>query len=210
VSPHEATEDPDAPRFWERRYEAGNTGWDIGQPAPPFVDLMAAAGAPSPGTMIVPGCGRGHDAIFFAQRGFGVTGVDFAHAAIEDAREAARRAGIAVDFVEHDLFTLPPSYDHKFKYVLEHTCFSGIPLARREEYVRLVARLIEPGGLYIALFFTHGKPGGPPFNTTPEDMRALFSPYFTIERLEPAVRSISQRQGEEHLAIMRPLSGERG
>jgi methyl halide transferase len=138
-----------------------------------------------------------------------VTGVDFAHAAIEKARVTAQQAGVAVDFVERDLFALPASYDHRFKYVLEHTCFSGIPPGRREEYVRVVARLIQPGGLYIAIFFTHGKPGGPPFNTTPEEVRALFGPYFAIEKLEPPARSVAQRHGEEHFALMRPLSGER-
>ena len=202
-------EDPSTPPFWESRYNTGNTGWDIGQPAPPFVDLMAGPDAPPPGTMIVPGCGRGHDAIFFAQQGFKVTGVDFAHAAIEDARRAARRAGVAVDFVERDLFTLPASYDHAFKYVLEHTCFAAIPPARRKEYARLVARLIEPDGLFIALFFTHGNPGGPPFNTTPQEVREIFGPYFSIEKLEPPARSVPQRRGEEHFALMRLLAGGR-
>src|SRR6476469_7439278 len=90
----QSPEDPATSRFWEGRYDRGDAGWDIAQPAPPFVDLMAGPGAPSPGSMIVPGCGRGNDAIFFALQGFSVTGVDFAHAAIEDARRAAGQAGV--------------------------------------------------------------------------------------------------------------------
>jgi ubiquinone/menaquinone biosynthesis C-methylase UbiE len=200
-------DNPAKPDFWESRYREGNSGWDIAQPAPPFVDLMAQPDAPAPGSLIVPGCGRGHDAIFFAQRGFSVVGVDFAHEAITDARRAAERAGVKVDFVEHDLFTLPSSYDHRFDYVIEHTCFAAIPPTSRPDYVKLVTRLIAPGGLYIAIFFAHGKPGGPPFNTTADEIRALFSPHFSIEKLEPPTRSVEQRAGQELFALMRPLAG---
>lgn len=201
-------DNPGTPDFWESRYKEGNTGWDIAQPAPPFVDLLAQPDAPPPGSLIVPGCGRGHDAIFFAQRGFSVVGVDFSRAAIVDARLAAERAGVAVDFVEHDLFALPASYDHKFDYVLEHTCFAAIPPDKRPDYVKLVSRLIAPDGLYIAIFFAHGKPGGPPFNTTAEEIRTLFSPHFSIEKLEPPTRSVEQRKDQELFALMRPLAGE--
>lgn len=27
------------PDFWEARYQQGTTGWDLGEPAPPFVDF---------------------------------------------------------------------------------------------------------------------------------------------------------------------------
>lgn len=201
-------DDPAKPDFWESRYREGNSGWDIAQPAPPVVDFLAQPDAPTPGSMIVPGCGRGHDAIFFAQHGFTVTGVDFAHDAIVDARRAAEREGVAVDFVEHDVFALPASYDHKFQYVLEHTCFAAIPPNKRPEYVRLVSRLIAPDGLYIAIFFTHGKPGGPPFDTNAEEIRSLFLPYFSIEKLDPPARSVEQRKSQELFALMRPFATE--
>lgn len=199
------SDDPGASLYWERRYQEGNDPWDLGQPAPPFVDLLSGPDAPSAGSIIVLGCGRGHDAIFFAQQGFLVTAVDFARVALDDAREAARQADVSIEFVEHDLFTLPTPYDHKFDYVLEHTCFAAIPPDRRTEYVQVVKRLLKPGGLYIAIFFAHGKPGGPPFNTTVQEVRSLFSADFAIERLEVPASSIEVRMGKELFALMRPL-----
>jgi SAM-dependent methyltransferase len=199
------SDDPAAPQFWESRYETGDTGWDLGQPAPPFVDLLSGPDAPSVGSMIVLGCGRGHDAIFFAQNGFQVTAVDFSRLALNDAHHNADRAGVEVELVEHDLFSLPASYDHRFDYVLEHTCFAAILPSKRNDYVQVVKRLLKPGGLYVALFFAHGRPGGPPFNTTVEEVRDLFSPYFAIERLEAPSRSIEVRMGKELFALMRPL-----
>lgn len=200
----EPEDNPNKVSFWEARYGDGRDGWDLGQPAPPFVDLLAGIDAPPPGNMIALGCGRGHDAILFAQHGFQVTAVDFAPSALADARQAAERVGARVDFVQNDLFTLDESYSGRFQYLLEHTCFAAIYPRRREEYVQLVRRLLRPDGLYIALFFAHDRWGGPPFGTHAEELRALFSPYFSIERLEPPARSIEQRKGEELFALMRP------
>jgi SAM-dependent methyltransferase len=195
-------EDPKAPTFWEARYNDGRDGWDLGQPAPPFVDLLSGSGTPPPGRLFVPGCGRGYDAIWFAQHGFDVTAVDFAETALRDARRNAKSAGVGVQFLRHDLFTLPASFDHSFDYVIEHTCFAAIPLERRRDYVQLVKRLLKPEGLYIALFFTHGNPGGPPFTTTADEIRSLFGNDFVIEKLEPPARSIERRKGQELFALM--------
>jgi methyl halide transferase len=202
-----ANEFPDDPRenpFWEERYRQGVTPWDLGGPAPPLVDFMEGPDAPSPGRMIVPGSGRGHDAIYFARRGFEVTAVDFAPSAVKEGERAAREAGVNVRFVQGDLFALGSQYDHAFDYVLEHTCFAAIPLVMREEYVRVVWRLLKPGGLYIAILFAHGRPGGPPFTTDTAEVRRLFGPSFDIERLETPSRSAEGREGKELFALMKP------
>ncbi len=62
--------------YWEQRYQEGRTGWDLGQPAPPFGHLLAQQDAPQPGKMAVLGAGRGENALLFADRGFEVTGFD--------------------------------------------------------------------------------------------------------------------------------------
>jgi thiopurine S-methyltransferase len=77
-----------------------------------------------PGRALVPGCGRGHDVIELARRGFDTLGVDFAGSALRDARALAAReeralpatggartrgasiARAAARFLERDLFTL--------------------------------------------------------------------------------------------------------
>lgn len=197
--------DPNESAYWEEHYRTGNTGWDLGAPAPPFVDLLQGREAPQPGRMIVLGAGRGYDAVLFAGHGFDVTAVDFAEGAVQATRELAQRTQMQVEAVQHDIFSLPPEYDSGFKYVLEHTCFCAIDPARKGEYVQVVRKLLQPDGLYIALFFAHGRPGGPPYTTSAAEVRALFEPYFTIERLETPLRSIKPRQGKELLALMRPL-----
>ena len=191
--------------FWEQHYREGNIGWDLGAPAPPFVALLGEPGAPAPGSLIALGAGRGHDALLFARHGFDVTALDFAESAMKETQQAASLAGVPVRTALHDFFALPAELDHSFDYVLEHTFFSAIDPGRREEYIRTVHRLLKPDGLFIALFFAHGRPGGPPFTTSYEEVRTLFSPHFSIERLEVPGNSVAQREGKEVLALMRPL-----
>jgi SAM-dependent methyltransferase len=198
------TENPGQIDFWEERYRSNKTGWDIGQAAPPFVSYLEEASAPSAGKIIVLGCGRGHDALFFAQKGFQVTGVDFAPSAINVCRERAAKLGLQqrTHFEARNIFELLPQYQNTFDYVLEHTCFCAIPPERRPNYVELVAGLLKPGGKIIALFFTHGQEGGPPYDTNPAELHALFDKYFEFERLEKATNSTPQRRNEETFGVL--------
>jgi SAM-dependent methyltransferase len=158
--------------------------------------------------MIVPGCGRGHDALLFARAGFDVLGIDFAPLAVAAATEAAARAGVPARFAQADWFDLPPAWNGTFDYVLEHTCLSAFAPARRPAYAGVVARLLRPTGRYIALFFTHGRPGGPPFAITGDEIETVFTPRFQIEHLAPPARSVPQRQGQELFALMRRRAGD--
>lgn len=208
----EMLRDPDhnEAEYWEQHYREGNIGWDLGAPAPPFVTLLSEADAPAPGSLVALGAGRGNDALLFARHGFDVTALDFAESAIRETQRAASRAGVPVQTAQHDFFALPSELDHSFDYVLEHTFFSAIDPGRREDYVRTVHRLLKPGGLYIALFYAHGRPGGPPFTTSYDEVRTLFSPHFSIERLGVPGNSVAQRAGNELLALMQPLPVREG
>lgn len=64
------------------------------------------------------GCGTGANAVFLAQHGFDVVGVDFSRVALGKARTAAQEAGVAgrCRFIEADLTSSPitglePPYD---------------------------------------------------------------------------------------------------
>ncbi len=193
----------ESPSFWEQRYQEGTTRWDIGQPAPAFVNLLNSPGAPADGRVAVLGCGRGYEALLFASRGFEVVGFDFAPSAIAAATRLARDAGISARFLQRDIFDLVDEFTGYFDFVVEHTCFCAILPEKRPEYVRLVHSLLRPGGILIGLFFTHSRAGGPPFGVTPAEIEKYFSGYFDILSLEPPAESVPARQGEEHFALFR-------
>src|SRR5690242_5664581 len=116
------------PRFWDERYQIQQTPWDLGEPAPPLVDFLEKPGAPSGGKILVPGCGRGHDALYLAGKGFEVVGIDFAPSAVENCRQQAAERGLEgrARFEQHDLFKLPPDFDGAFDFAFEHTCYCAI------------------------------------------------------------------------------------
>ncbi|MBF2064223.1 MAG: methyltransferase domain-containing protein [Calothrix sp. C42_A2020_038] len=189
--------------YWEQKYQEKSTPWDIRQAAPPFVSLLSSADAPIPGRIAVLGCGRGYDAVLFAQKGFEVIGFDFATSAIAEATEIAKLAGFDIKFLQRDIFDLPAEFPNYFDYILEHTCFCAIDPTRRQDYVQVAKSILRYQGRLIGLFFTHNRSGGPPFGATPKEIQEYFQADFEIDFLIPAVNSVVSRQGEEHLGVFK-------
>lgn len=188
---------------WEQRYQDGKTGWDLSDPAPPFVTLLQSVDAPEPGRMAVLGAGRGHDALLFADRGFEVVGFDVAPSAIAAATQATKARKLSAQFLQRDIFALEPEFAGQFDYVLEHTCFCAIDPELRPDYVNLVQWLLRPGGELIALFWAHSMPGGPPFGSTVEELQQRFAGPLETLSFELATDSVPSRQGAEYLCRFR-------
>jgi SAM-dependent methyltransferase len=189
--------------YWEERYQEQTPRWDLGEAAPPFWSLLNSENKPNPGKTAVLGCGRGYDALLFAEHGFEVVGFDFAPTAVADSRSLAQTTNNTAQFLQRDIFNLATEFPDYFDYVVEHTCFCAIPPERRTEYVQLVRSILRPNGELIALFFTHTRPGGPPFGSTLAEIRQYFEADFEILFLEPVLNSVPSRQGEEHIARFR-------
>jgi len=105
--------------------------------------------------------------------------------------------------LQHDIFTLPESFNDSFDYVLEYTCFCAIDPKRRAEYADLVTRLLKPNGIYIDLAFPlDGRKGGPPFAVSATEILNLFQArgFKLISREKPA-ESVSPRRRAEELFL---------
>ena len=97
--------------YWEAHYQSGDTHWDKGTPSPGLVDFLAAHPDLLRGTVVIHGCGTGHDVREFARAGFDAQGFDIAPSAIRLAREKTKAAGLKakfhlVDFLRDD----PPQF----------------------------------------------------------------------------------------------------
>jgi ubiquinone/menaquinone biosynthesis C-methylase UbiE len=88
------------------------------------------------------GCGTGRHALWLAAGGATVTGVDFSHGMLDEAR---RKAGVErIRFVYHDLHTPLPSEDGEVDLVV-----SGLVLEHLRELGRFfneIQRVLKPGG----------------------------------------------------------------
>ncbi len=187
---------------WERDYQRGGDGWDLGGPNPVFRNLLASEQLP-PGKMIVVCSGRGHDAREFAKHGFQVTAVDFSPSAVQEM-ERLTDSDLSLEILQHDLFNLPSHFDRKFDYMLEYTCYCAIDPQRRAEFADLAARLLKLGGLYISLAYPVSQhDGGPPFAVSVPEVLKLFQErgFQLVERKTPS-DSVPARRGAEELLML--------
>ncbi|WP_341952089.1 class I SAM-dependent methyltransferase [Salinibacterium sp. TMP30] len=94
--------------FWEDRYAAKSLSWS-GNPNPV---LVTEATGLTPGRALDIGCGEGADALWLAQQGWQVTGVDIATNALDKARAHAEcvdpAAAARIDWQQHDVTMWAP------------------------------------------------------------------------------------------------------
>ena len=163
--------------MWEERYRSGETGWDRGGVSP-AVEAWEQQIDPAPRRLLVPGCGYGHEVVYFAQQGCDVTALDIApsairrlQAAIDEQTAAGKHLNVHPFCV--DLFAWEP--EAPFDAIYEQTCLCAIQPEQREAYEKRLFRWLMPGGRLFALFMQTGLEGGPPFHCDLMDMRRLFA-----------------------------------
>ena len=155
---------------WERKFRAGDTGWERGAINPAFTRWLARDDF-ARGTVWVPGCGRSPELAELARR-CRALGVDVAETAI--AYQARALAGLNGHAMLGDVLTW--SAAEPVDAVYEQTCLCAIPPSDRAAYEAQVARTLRPGGKLFALFMQKDGTGGPPFHCAIEEMRTLFPP----------------------------------
>jgi len=206
--------------FWDGRYRSGGDGWELGRPAPPLARFLThhpLAPLP-PGRVLVPGCGRGHEARLLSNLGFTAVGLDLSGEALAEARRwhgdghprLLWRQGDLLDPQQRAALGLTPS---SFQGVVEHTCFCAIDPGRRGDYLAAVAELLVPGGWLLGLFWCHDAPGGPPWGGDPAEIAAqLGAAGLEREIWQPAEGSAVGRDGtpraDEWLALWRKPLGK--
>jgi len=179
--------------YWNERYAAGQTGWDLGKASPPLEDYIKQLGNKDL-KILLPGCGNGYEALLMAELGFtNLTVLDIAPLAVEKLQDRLLSYP-SVRILCEDFFEHVDNYD----LILEQTFFCALPPSMREQYVQKMAELLVPQGKLVGLLFaTEFDKAGPPFGGTTEEYLQLFSPYFTDAILEPCRNSIRPRQGNE-------------
>ncbi|MEI6112634.1 MAG: class I SAM-dependent methyltransferase, partial [Cyanobium sp. ELA712] len=155
-----------------------------------------------PGAVLVPGCGRGHEAALLAELGFEAIGLDLSGEALQEARRlhGADRPGLRwlqADLLDAAALRSAGLADGSLQGVVEHTCFCAIDPSRRSDYLAAVTRLLAPGGWLLGLFWCHNLPGGPPFGSDPQQLADQLRRSGLIPLLwEPARGSRAERSGE--------------
>ena len=193
------------PQDWEKLYIDGDTGWDLGNPTPVFVNIAKNL---KPANICILGCGHGYDAIMFRKLGFNVTAVDFAPSPIKYIDEKAAELSLTINTIQKNIFSLTPDYNNQFDYIIEQTCFCAIDPKKRNEYGKLVFDLLKSGGKLIGLWFPLDKKieeGGPPHAVSEEEIKTLFNRGWVLIEERFPKNSIEPRSGREKLIIFKKI-----
>lgn len=184
---------------WDRRYT--ESPWPFTEE--PNIFLVSEVGPMEPGRALDLGCGEGRNAVWLAERGWDVTGVDFSTVALDRARSLAARRRVEVRWVHADLQIHRPEPDG---YDLVVVMYLQLPSGTLAEVLRHGASGVAPGGTMLVVGHDvenlgRGVPGptDPDVLYTPERIAAALDG-LEIERAERVQRAV-ERDGDVRTAI---------
>jgi cyclopropane fatty-acyl-phospholipid synthase-like methyltransferase len=183
---------------WQERYQTEDTPWDKGEPAPGLVDWLKKQTFDPDARVLVPGCGRGHDASAWAKAGFDTTGIDLAEIALSDAREKYESLP-NLAFFPGNFWDEKPQ--EPYDVIFEHTLYCAIDPARREDYAKSLPNWLKPGGYFLAIHFIFPlDEEGPPFGASKDEIINRFQTNFTL-RDDWKPRHFEGRKNEEWMFL---------
>lgn len=157
---------------WQQRYEQGATGWDRGESSPALRQWLEDGRFKTVKSVVVPGCGRGHEVVELALAGFEVTALDFAPAAISALSSQLVDRGTAATLIQDSVLNYKPR--NPFDAIYEQTCLCALAPEHWTAYESQLAKWVKPGGTLFALFMQTEKPDGPPFHCDIQKMKTIF------------------------------------
>jgi ubiquinone/menaquinone biosynthesis C-methylase UbiE len=132
--------------YWENAYGSGEyKHWEFSYPS---VELVALAAANMPrrnARVLDVGSGGGTDAIFMAQCGFKVTGVDISVAALKIAEKRAVKAHVKVDWLRGSVLKLP-IYNETIDFITDRGLFHLIEDNDRPTFASEFFRVLRSRG----------------------------------------------------------------
>ena len=179
-------------KFWYSRWINNETGWDVGY-ATPAISTYLQQYTHKDAAILIPGCGNAHEADFLLQHGFSnITLIDIAPRAVEKLQQKFDSPSITIicgNFFEHH---------HQYDLMIEQTFFCALPPAKRNQYAKKAASLLNENGKLIGVLFnTVFEKQGPPFGGSVAEYELIFEPFFSIQTLEECYNSIVPRAKSE-------------
>jgi SAM-dependent methyltransferase len=181
---------------WDRRYSGRQLVWT----GEPNRFLVKEAAGLAPGRALDLACGEGRNAIWLAERGWQVTGVDFSSVALEKAGAFAQARGVRAEWVAADLHDYEPE---TAAFGLVIAFYLQLPASERTPIVARAAGAVAPGGTFLIVGHDseniehgHGGPQVPAVLYTAQDiMGDLRGSGLTIERAERVERPVATPDG---------------
>ncbi len=184
---------------WDQKYATTELVWGSG----PNRFLVPEVRGLKVGKALDLGCGEGRNAIWLAEQGWHVTGVDFSEVGLGKARQLAAERSVEVAWVRADLLVYQPAQS-AFDLVI--VFYIQLPSAQLSAVIRKAVTALAPGGTLLVvghdlLNLTEGVGG-------PQSAEVLFTAAdieknltgLRIERAERVLRPVTV-EGREVNAI---------
>ncbi len=156
-------------------YRLGFTPWDQDHVPAELAGLVEGPSALAPGCALDIGCGTGTQAVYLAEHGWRVTGVDAVQRALSRARDRARRRGVEVSWVAGDVMRLSTlGLDERFDLLFDRGCFHDLADTAREGYASGVSELAAPDATLLLMAFARRQRGIGPSGASEQEIRRRF------------------------------------
>ena len=182
---------------WDRRYAGSELLWTAA--ANRF--LVAEASGLTPGRALDLACGEGRNAVWLAEQGWQVTGVDFSGVALAKAATLAAGRGVEVEWVQADLVDYEPAPG---TYDLVVVLYLQVPAADRTTVMRRAASALVSGGVLLVVAHDSsniehgwGGPQDPSVLYDAGDVTADLGDGLEFERAEVVRRPVEHPDGEK-------------
>ncbi len=136
---------------WEREYNKPKMITNSDEPAVAFKDfvkwLKRKEGVDLSSLSVLDlGAGTGKNAIYLAERGAKVFGIELSKEAVKISKERAKTAEVSADFREGSFGESMDFKDESFDLVLDVTSSNSLDEKEREVYLKETLRVLKPGG----------------------------------------------------------------
>ncbi len=133
----------------------GTPPWDIGRPQKEYIQLEQAGEIV--GSALDVGCGTGENALYLAEQGHEVWGIDFTPTAIQKAQEKAAQRHLTATFRVLNVLELH-TLGRTFDTVIDSGLFHVFGDEERPLFVDNLAAVIRRGGTYFMLCLSELAP----------------------------------------------------
>ena len=162
--------------------------------------LVAEIEGREPGRALDLACGAGRNAVWLAERGWRVTGVDFSAVALDEARNLAADRHVTVEWVEGDVLEWEPPAE-SFELVL--VLYLQVPSGERRLVLEHASHALVSGGSLLVMGHHSdnlsdgwGGPSNPRVLYTAEELASDIVA-LDVERAERVLRPVATDDGEQ-------------
>lgn len=200
-------------KYWQDRWKQGRTGWHQDRPTPLMLRHWPALDAAPGSRVFVPLAGKSQDMRWLAGQGHRVLGIEISQFAVEQffaesglepqvrsTRHGRHYEAGGIELICGDAFALDEEILRDCEAVFDRAALIALPPPLRRRYAEELYARLPAGcrGLLVTLEYPQHEKAGPPFSVPDDEVRALLSPEWSIERLERQdILAEEQRPGQE-------------